>query len=439
MARKGHYDDKFSKAAHIKRHTQGTSNEISFSVLDAVKMELDGDKAAPARKPGHIPVFTLPGRRAKKVSTTPTKEQGLPLSTGGFAAADPASPPPSGAALPAALPDAPAPQAEPRTKQVAAPVSPELEIARRKARRKARKLFAVAFVAVASVALVSAGGYLLFQEYQSHQSHVSRLQSALDEVARVDEVIVSMDEVIASPALTESLEAMPGIEDRLPEARSMLDEADALTNETLDGMQESSDKEAAGMTVKAIDARRSMLASGEQIMEAAQQAAAASSSMAEAWEKVMEGDSLAREAAQLVVATTPENVAASKEKTLAAQTAFEAAQQQFGAIAAAYPKVDVSLHESYLAKRIEALGHAVASDDAILAEDTELAAAENDAYNAADAEAAKMAEGLPDDPTEPVQDVYQATVEEPAAAYEKARSEAAAADAFLRNYLGTAT
>lgn len=35
--------DKVAKAAHIKRNTEGTSNEISFSVLDAAKNSLDGE------------------------------------------------------------------------------------------------------------------------------------------------------------------------------------------------------------------------------------------------------------------------------------------------------------------------------------------------------------------------------------------------------------
>ena len=39
----GKREDKITRAAHIKRHTRGTSNEISFSVLDAAKNALEGD------------------------------------------------------------------------------------------------------------------------------------------------------------------------------------------------------------------------------------------------------------------------------------------------------------------------------------------------------------------------------------------------------------
>ena len=86
----GKRNDKLGRAAHIKRHTVGTSNEISFSVLDAAKNELEGDvgKDAAARPSrfGHVSLFTLPLRRKKSIAT-PTKERGLLLSSGEFASA----------------------------------------------------------------------------------------------------------------------------------------------------------------------------------------------------------------------------------------------------------------------------------------------------------------------------------------------------------------
>ena len=91
----GKRNDKLGRAAHIKRHTVGTSNEISFSVLDAAKNELEGDvgKDAASRPSrfGHISLFTLPLRRKKNIAT-PTKERGLLLSSGEFASAENPSP-----------------------------------------------------------------------------------------------------------------------------------------------------------------------------------------------------------------------------------------------------------------------------------------------------------------------------------------------------------
>ncbi len=90
------WEDKITRAAHIKKHTRGTSNEISFSVLDAAKNALDGDandKQKHAPFSGRISLFTLPGRR-KKPAGTPTKERGLPLSTGDFVSVEDSGPVP---------------------------------------------------------------------------------------------------------------------------------------------------------------------------------------------------------------------------------------------------------------------------------------------------------------------------------------------------------
>ena len=87
----GKREDKITRAAHIKRHTRGTSNEISFSVLDAAKNALEGDDDGLKHRPGRISLFTLPGKR-KKPAPTPTKERGLPLSTGGFVSVDDSGP-----------------------------------------------------------------------------------------------------------------------------------------------------------------------------------------------------------------------------------------------------------------------------------------------------------------------------------------------------------
>ena len=63
----GKREDKITRAAHIKRHTRGTSNEISFSVLDAAKNALEGDDDGLKHRPGRISLFTLPGKREKSL------------------------------------------------------------------------------------------------------------------------------------------------------------------------------------------------------------------------------------------------------------------------------------------------------------------------------------------------------------------------------------
>ena len=83
------------------------------------------------------------------------------------------------------------------------------------------------------------------------------------------------------------------------------------------------------------------------------------------------------------------------------------------------------------------MDYAIASDDAILAYDKDTAASQNDAYNQVDQEAAALAETLSDCPSDQVRSAYLRDIEEPGKLYSEARSVAATADAFIRDYLGS--
>lgn len=435
----GRREDKITRAAHIKKHTRGTSNEISFSVLDAAKNALDGDlDDVQKHGPGRIALFTLPGRR-KKPAPTPTKERGLPLSTGDFVSVDDAaatsklggiasSPRTAGQPEASAAPLAAVPTKPKR--------SPEEEIARRKARRRLSKWLAIAVIAVTSVGLLGAGGVYLYRDYQSQQGHIAVLDDALSLVKEADETIQKLDETVAAPfaegsaAQRSALQAqMEGVEQKLHDA----DEKARATSLELNGARE---KEAANQTVAAIAARFAMVEQGQLLMNAAAEAQSASEQVEAAWDSVLEGDELARQAAQLVTETTAENVEASKAKTNEALAAFDAAHAAFLEAQATYPSADLGQFVDYIAKRQESLGYAIASDDAILAKDKEEATAQNNAYNIADAEAATLAKTLPDDPSSIVVEAFEGAVDDVAKAYSTARLQARSADAFISDYLG---
>lgn len=452
MGRKGWQGDKFAHAAHIKRHTKGTSNEISFSVLDAAKLAMeDGkDQLSNPSLLGRIPLFTLSARK-KKVASTPAKEQELVLPGGDPVQADTASAVPQ-AVSPVAAP----PPGEPAsTAVVAAALSPargvkkdktrgetpsvsrEIEIARRKARRRLYRICGIAFVVVVSVCLLGAAGSYLYQGHQEHMGYVNELSAALDEVAEVDEFLVDMDAVLANPT-EQSLEKLESLQSDIVASRTQLEQAKDHAANAVAGMRDSTtDKEAAGNATVAINARMTMLDEGEAMIDAAIDFIQASEELEEAWASVVEGDSLVRDAARLVSEFSMENIISSREKTQAAIAVFQQAQDRLDALAGAYPQLDLRTQQTYLEKRLEAQQHALASDDAILAEDTATAAAENEAYNAAEAEAVSLAKDLPDDPSSPARDVYASEVENPAGGYEEARAQAAAADAFLREYFGS--
>ncbi|WP_418252491.1 hypothetical protein [Gordonibacter urolithinfaciens] len=458
----GKRNDKLGRAAHIKRHTVGTSNEISFSVLDAAKNELEGDvgKDAAARPSrfGHVSLFTLPLRRKKSIAT-PTKERGLLLSSGEFASAENPTPASSlgtvdvgspksdvaglttvptgaprktaaaGSAAPAAGAPAPVPSKLVR--------SPEEEIALRKARRRLHRMLAATLVVVVGLCLAGAGGWYLYQDHQRHLHQVAQLDEALDLIREADETVVALDGIVANPLDAGSLAQADSVLAKLPAALAQLEEADAAARRVSVDLRESEDKEAANQTVAATGARTALIESGRQIVEQAQWADEAARAVREVWQRVVEADALARDAAALVADTTAEHVAASKDKTNAAVGAFSDAQTALEALDSAYADVDLASPLDYVAKRIEAMGYALASDDAFLAKNKEEAVAQNDAYNRADAEAATLAAGLPDDVAQLVFDAYDQATGTLFETYSTARSQAGAADAFLRDYLGT--
>lgn len=458
----GKRNDKLGRAAHIKRHTVGTSNEISFSVLDAAKNELEGDvgKDAAARPSrfGHVSLFTLPLRRKKSIAT-PTKERGLLLSSGEFASAENPTPASSlgtvdvgspksdvagpttvptgaprktaaaGSAAPAAGAPAPVPSKLVR--------SPEEEIALRKARRRLHRMLAATLVVVVGLCLAGAGGWYLYQDHQRHLHQVAQLDEALDLIREADETVVALDGIVANPLDAGSLAQADSVLAKLPAALAQLEEADAAARRVSVDLRESDDKEAANQTVAATGARTALIESGRQIVEQAQRADEAARAVREAWQRVVEADALARDAAALVADTTAEHVTASKDKTNAAVGAFADAQTALEALDSAYADVDLASPLDYVAKRIEAMGYALASDDAFLAKNKEEAVAQNDAYNRADAEAATLAASLPDDVAQLVFDAYDQATGTLFETYSTARSQAGAADAFLRDYLGT--
>lgn len=457
MARKGRLGGKFAHAAHIKRHTKGTSNEISFSVLDAAKMMLDGDDEPLPHGGllGRIPLFTLPGRRGKKVSATPAKGQEFVLPGGEPLQGDPVSSVPQTLAPPAGVsPLAKGAQEPPsfgaklgrfsqkraKTQGEMPSVSREKEIALRKARRKLYRVTAVSFVALTTVGLLTAAGAFLYGNHQEQVSYANELRAVLEEISDIDEIVVEMDSALANPTDHASLEAMPQLLEEVADARSRLEQAQEKNSLAFEGLRESTvEREAAGNATVAIGSRLEMLSQGEALMLAALGLEAASNELAEAWQMVLDADSLTREAAQLVSSYTVSNIEASQVKTQEALTLFEQAAAQIEAVAANCPGIEVSSQQQYLQKRLEAQQHALASGNAMLLEDATTAVTENEACNAAEGEAATLAESLPDNPADPATERYAMVVKEPAKAYEEARSQAAAADAFLRDYLGSFT
>lgn len=427
MARKNKHT-KLSHAAHIKRHTEGTSNELSFSVLDAAKQAADAveGRDGKARVPrfGGIPLFTLPGK--KKPPTTPQKDELIALSNRGPVgmAGQPST------SLPGA-PDAPKTTARPKYEP------PVDEIARRKTRRRIRNGLAITAVALVMFALVATGASFLYKEYTAHNERMSHLELALEDLKRADEITVEMHAIVTSEVDDDTAEKASAVKGRLDEATALLDSAEASLASAESEANPSQEKEAVVRARAAIDARRVMIEEGPNLMDGALAAKQASDTVETAWAQVIGADNLAREAAALVADTTMENVQASKDKSVEANELFSGALSQLWTALDVYPSADLSDHIAYVEKRIAAMEYAIASDDAILAYNKEEAAAQNDAYNTVDQEAAELAKTLSDTPSESVRSAYLRDTEQSSKRYNEALSKAETADSFINDYLGS--
>lgn len=447
--------DKLNHAAHVKKSTRGTSNELSFSVLDAARNALDdgkGPSSDQARGFGRIRLFTLPiGRR--KPPATPKKDELAALMGG-------SSPVPSSASSTPSLvkpvesdkpsseaPAVPLPQVEPKAPKPAQP-SPsrferaprstgrtsEEEIAWRKARRRKGKILAGILGAVIIVALAGAGLLYLYQDNVRYQQNTQLLQESAEALTSTDEFLLALDDALQDP-LGDQAETF--FNDRLGDLASIdssLQLAESKADEAMHGLRETVEREAADALMATSAARQTLVDQGWKILEDSIGMKSLYERVGEAWQQTGEADSLAREAAQLAGENSQEAITRSTELSNEASSLFSDVRATMEVLAQEDAEVDLSAQIAYLDKRIEALGYAVASNDALLARDTAAAVEQNDAYNAADKEAASLAAALPIDPGQPVLDALEERLADPIEAYEAARGQASTSDAFLRDY-----
>lgn len=470
--------DKIGRAAHIKSNTAGTSNEISFSVLDAKKQSQDGEKQLESVPElpglGVISLFTL--GKVRKTRSTPVKEKGFFLPSGEFVSTEGDSPsiiPASGTSnTPAvirptalgesslALPGVASPVAD---KAGAAPSAvasltnssskssstrkwqtPQDEVARRKKTRKTRKAFAVAALAILVVVGLGVGGATLMQYLEQQQTKRGQLTSFISMVEEADEAVLAFDELVVTQinggvgamgveALASSYADMS---DDLDVAREDLERARTLVEQVLIDLTEPTDIEAANQAIVSINARINLIDAGRLLVDEMISGQSAAQAASEGWSLILAGDTAAREAAAMVSKPSAESIQESMERSSAALDAFTQAVEKLSFADSAYEAVDLSAYVSYAQTRVDAQGHALASDQAYLDRNKEILASENDEYNQLDAAAAEMAKSLSGDPGELVEAYSIAQLAVLIDQYSSERSRAGAADAILRDYLG---
>ncbi|MEG2211148.1 MAG: hypothetical protein RRX88_01565 [Raoultibacter sp.] len=405
--------DKNAHFLHIKRYTEGTSNEISLSVLDSRNKAADSEEIKEGKP--------VRARFAGVVSLFPVFKGGRTPAPEGSEAASDSAPVPEVSVNPAG-----------------SVIDSDREIAHRKRQRRTHRILSgiAAFVLVAVVA--GTATYFLAAEYQNQHDHQALLSESLVDITAADATIVAMDEAINAPVNEETVMKMQEIQGGLPSAVASLDRAGATAQKAFEGMRDSVDKEAAGQTVAAVAARTSLVEAGTALMQATINTHQAIGLVGAAWSEILSADALAHRAAALVSHTTTENARLSKDENNQALSQFTDAKLKLETAGISAASADLHLLIAYVDKRIKAMNYAIVSDDAIMVQDKKTAEVNNERSNQADIQAAQIAEQFPTDPLQPLYDAYDADTASSFSTYQEARRAAGAADSFLRGYLGTA-
>ena len=320
-------------------------------------------------------------------------------------------------------------------KMQAAPkrMSIEQEIARRKARRRKGRIIAVSTVVAASLAIVSVGVWAWHCQVTEQQGYESELMDALRLVSEADETILQIDAIVDDPFAVESDGQRQEVYSSIEQTKGLLTNADGKARNVSEKLSDPSVREVANQTVISISARQDMIKHGMQLVEASESAELATEKCDAAWQVVLDADTQAREATKLA---GQNEVDASKQRTLEAKELFSKGREQLESLQVDCPTADFTALIEYVEKRMNALDLAVQSDEALSEKNKEEAIALNDAYNAAEEEAAAMAVSLPSDPKQLIKDAYFTTWSEVIRSYGGQRAAAGTSDAVIRDYLG---
>lgn len=402
---------------HIKSHTKGTSNELSFSVLDAAR---DSRSKANQDKPsvGELDLYTVRGHKGKPKGA-PKKNEALLYQSDSLAHHHK--------------------KAKRTWKSKAAPIksttsSGFMGVATKK--RFSLGKVVLGFGALAVVVALVVFATKLFQSETLEQAYYqNQLDGAIAAVGKTDEAFAAL-QVLADDLLGSHPDEEKIITDQRIKVGETLASVEDQARQASEHLKDRYDQQAAGNIVASITSRTALWNVGLSLVDEAAAAKAAKASMEEGWNLTLEGDGLLKNAATEILGAMRSSIETAQNSTMAAQSAFEQARTCFTEVQNTYPAYDIAPFITYVDKRLEACAYAVASNQALLDHDVELAQEQNDAYNKADSEAVLLADELPRNPVFTIDEAFTNNIEQNKKIYQTTLSQTENTDAFIRDYLG---
>jgi len=405
---------------HIKRNTAGSSNELSFDVLDAARDGYATKKKRFGRRGG--PHVLRPVRQEEPTPKTKDAE----------AAAQPQLREPVQSnveSLPVAQ------RSSYRHATGKSLLSVQEEVASRKRTRRSRSIRIAVLASVVAVAMMVVTAYVGYQHYEEIQLFKGKFDSLVELFVEADSAIPLTDAFMADP-FGATADEMKQMQDATSNAMVLLqqlaDERVLAEPYTVTDQ----DKLALQKLDEAASNRIEMLSTALNAVEVVDASDAQSSEVNAVWHKVLGADEVARKAtAAANAANSDEDITDARKQTQDARDQLQAVLEDMEKIAVKRADLDLADHIAYLQTRVLSLDHAIATSDALLKQDKKAAAAENDAYNEADKQAARIAEQLPISAEQTVEEAYEEQVRACIADYEAARNKAIQSDSLIRQYL----
>ena len=308
------------------------------------------------------------------------------------------------------------------------PLPPHVEEAYQRLSRRA------VFTTIVIVVLVLGAAVFIGSKAIARRFEGARqLDRALTLLEGADDVVLDVDEVVRAQLSTETARQARELGSKLPSAKTDLEEARRLIDDSLPKVTED-EQERAKLTRASVVARLSMLDPAETILDATAKAGVALAPAKDGWALVLAAESLADESTREYNKLQKASVIRSTALADQATKKLQAARREFEAAESSLPGAGFDDYVDYVNGKLAMLNLTRQSNNAWLA--GKIADANNVAkrYNTKEQAVIAIAKKLPATPTGAIADAYGALADEATAVYNRARKQASQADSRLNAF-----
>ena len=369
---------------HIKKNTVGSSNELSFDVLDNARSGLDGKTA-----------------RSSKLATASLAKRGSYHGVSGMAT-----------------------------------FSGQAEVEKRKRSRKMRNYAFWAVAALAVLVVACAILWIGYRHYLEAQDFATRYDSLVNQFAEEDGFISEVDGLLATLDDESAVQARSDALAKIPEMIEGVERIKTNAASARPLAVDDRDEKAVDKVIQSADVRVEMLSLAQKALVLNVEKEEKERQVNAIWNDVVDSVQNAKEAsAQANDAMTEESTTEALEKTRQSYDEINEAIGKLKALEADSQRIDFTVQRNYLEEKARSLEYAVQTGEALLEGDRQRAQELNEQYNESDKKAAAFAQDMPLSPDVSVYEGFEPQLQGYIQGYDACRERAAQIDAEVRSYL----